>query len=172
MGLFRRKKQLSNDARTHREAGRGERQIDALQRKIETMERQVEQGDMSIDLHDEEERMEDCVYDLVGESHYRDELQQLVDAAITNDILSVVDESGWVRLGIACWLVPEPENEYDSAAVAVFAGDVHEPAFSFRVGYLPRGAGSKVKDWERVPGMIIGRLDETPRWGVKIDWCP
>ena len=24
---------------------------------------------MSLDLHDEEDRMEDCIYDLVGESH-------------------------------------------------------------------------------------------------------
>ena len=95
-----------------------------------------------------------------------------MDAAIAHSDLSVVDGSGWVRLGVTCWLVPEPENDYDSEAVAVFAGDDKEPAFSFRVGYLPRGAGSAVKDWKRVPGMIVGRCDGPPRWGVKIDWCP
>ncbi len=161
MALFRRKRHLAAST-----------QIDALQQKIDVMNRQIEQGDMSLELHDEEERMEDCTYDIVGESHYRNELQQLVDAAIAHDDLAVVGGSGWVNLGVDCWLVPAPENAYDSEAVAVFAGDKKEPAFSFRVGYLPRGEGGEVKDWRRVPGMIVGRCDGPPRWGVKIDWSP
>ena len=64
----------------------------------------------------------------VGESHYQDELETLVDHVVREDV-----RSG----SFNAWLRPEPENEHDSKAVAVFA--VEEPDLVQRVAYLSRG---------------------------------
>lgn len=148
------------------------RQVDALDRLSEALQRLVDRGgEMSVDLHDEDDRIANCTYDVVGESRYRDELQQLVDGAVAAGLIQV-EADEWVNLGVTCWLVPEPQNEYDSDAVAVYAGDGEEPAVQLQVGYLPRGTGHGVMDWERVDGRIVGRSDGKQRWGVKLDWSP
>lgn len=148
-----------------------QRAINALEKKIDALQRQSDRGEMSVDLHDEDDRMDNCVYDIVGESRYRDQLQQLVDGAVGAGLLQV-EADEWVNLGVTCWLVPEPQNEYDPDAVAVYAGDGDEPAFQLQVGYLPRGTGHGVSDWERVDGRIVGRSDGQQRWGVKVNWSP
>ena len=145
--------------------------MDALERLSEAFQRLVDRKEMSVDLHDEDDRIEKCTYDIVGESRYRDQLQQLVDSAVAAGLIQV-EADEWVNLGVTCWLVPEPQNEYDSDAVAVYAGDDDEPAVQLQVGYLPRGTGHGVMDWERVDGRIVGRSDGQQRWGVKIDWSP
>ena len=167
MPLFGRKRRSRH---SHRDPATA-RQLDVLEKMSEAFQRLVDRGEMSVDLHDEDDRIENCTYDIVGESRYRDQLQQLVDSAVAAGLIQV-EADEWVNLGVICWLVPEPQNEYDSDAVAVYAGDDDEPAVQLQVGYLPRGTGHGVMDWERVDGRIVGRSDGQQRWGVKIDWSP
>ena len=81
-----------------------QRALDAMEEKADALQRLVDRGGaMSVTLHDDDDRMDNCVYDIVGESRYRDQLQQLVDGAVGAGLLQV-EADEWVNLGVTCWL--------------------------------------------------------------------
>lgn len=112
--------------------------------------------------------------DVVGESFYQGDLTRLANGKPGSDC-------GW----FAGLIIPEPRNEFDANAVAVYIIDpTLKPVEAFKVGYLPRELAAKttrpitlkmLNDQEVVP--ILAKLTggtgpSKPSYGVaaKIFW--
>ena len=99
-------------------------------------------------------------HDIVGESYYQEQLDYLCDGKTPD---------GHRKYVIAV-LKPEPENEFDSNAVAVLINDI-------KVGHLPRNAAKSFKRFVSQPvavdavivgGWLRSSTDEG-NYGVKLD---
>lgn len=103
--------------------------------------------------------------EVVGEASYQDALTKLADT----------------RADLIALLVPEPDNPYDSSAVAVFVMDdaLDDP----KVGYLPRevaavyqdGVVSLIRQYRAIPALrarLVGGEPWKPHIGIWLDHDP
>ena len=109
-------------------------------------------------------------FDIVGESFYKDHVEALVRAGWK----WVQHDNGWDKIGVQCWLVPDPTNPHDANAVGVWAG--HSKGFSpdqaIQIGFAPkdtaRWMSPRLPEPLPVDGVILGKKGN---WGVKLDWA-
>ena len=114
------------------------------------------------------EEWDDYNYNIIGEKHYRDD----INAALAAGKPCVRSYSGWIKVGAAFWLVPEPDNQHDPNAVAVHAGtQQYNPATVVKVGHIKRyDAVYMAKHLNKpfpIDGVFIGKAK---RFGVKLDY--
>jgi hypothetical protein len=106
--------------------------------------------------------------DVVGEANYQEDLAELAKNKPGS-------EAGW----FSGFLLPEPTNEYDPNAVAVYMIDKTGPELMVcKVGYLPRALAKEVSgvilekiasEGEVVPilaGLNGGEMPDRPAYGV------
>lgn len=111
---------------------------------------------------------DDCTFNVVGESFRMDNIRRVVKAGRKH----IHDFGDWSKLGVRCWLVPEPDNKHDRNAVAVRvgAGGSFKMRKSIHVGYVPRSAARRMAPLLdgpfEVDGVVVGRDD---KWGVKLN---
>ncbi|MXW63096.1 MAG: hypothetical protein F4Y27_10765 [Acidimicrobiaceae bacterium] len=124
----------------------------------------------TVDLWDDPEAWPPCWVDAVGESHYQDQIREVVDTTARANPTLLPVRDGWQIVGVHCWLLHEPENEYDPNAIAVLLGK-RTKAQPLKVGYLPATyARRTIKQGQfrglaHVHGVIVGRDDN---FGVKL----
>lgn len=113
------------------------------------------------DLYIQIEGDGDFEFDIVGESHYQDALSEICGGKATN---------GHERYCVA-YLLPEPENPYDSNAIAVYINKL-------QVGYIDRQSARRMSksmsgQVVTVDAVIVGGWRHTNgdqgAFGVKLD---
>ena len=111
---------------------------------------------------------DECKFDIVGESHHTKAIKALIRAGS-----QMLRRSGdWSKLGVHFYLVPEPDNPYDSNAIGVYASlrERFQPTSASLVGHIDKKTAalwvSRINGPTPIKGVLIGK---NGNFGVKLD---